>query len=314
MSVGTTPKLRIDEQRLVDYLASRSIMSFREAQELRAAIAAAYDFEDIRLEHFGRELLRRAGLSKPAPPADSTEAPKLTDRQRELLRRAVAYLSPGLDLGSERPAPIPSAKPRCPCTSAAGKSKKIFFTRTEADRHANEFNSTQSEDQEAYQCPVQTKWWHLRTVKPIQPNAEVTRKPASSASNSIADPPKSIPQWARQLMPDSPESLAPPPRLQNVSPRVSDTSTPDDAPDTTNLVVFGISSADPLLIDNLRIRIAKIRGVGKSSPWVYFTTLAVLVNLDSMVAFPRVVRETERLCVNTQQGETSLSLLEVRWY
>jgi hypothetical protein len=92
--------------------------------------------------------------------------------------------------------------------------------------------------------------------------------------------------------------------------------TPDDAPDTTNLVVFGINQTDSRLVERIRDRIATMRGVGMSSPWVYFTSLSMIVNLQSMVAYLNVQRTKDQTEVlfHTHQGTTKLKNTDVRWY
>ena len=92
--------------------------------------------------------------------------------------------------------------------------------------------------------------------------------------------------------------------------------TPDDAPDTSDLVIFGLGVSDQTLLEKIRSRVATMRGVGMSSPWVYFSSLGVIVNLNTMVAYRSVQRDNEqtRVQFETDRGVTTLINKEVRWY
>ena len=89
--------LNPDEKRLVSYFASRVIMSFGEAQELRSAIARRYAFEDQRLIHFAQELLRRSGLSDSSQPPSDHTGQDFSKVQQDFLGRSGADGAPGFD-------------------------------------------------------------------------------------------------------------------------------------------------------------------------------------------------------------------------
>jgi hypothetical protein len=81
-------------------------------------------------------------------------------------------------------------------------------------------------------------------------------------------------------------------------------------------VFFGNSQPDPGLAEKVRIRLATIRGVGMSAPWVYLSSLGVVVNLQTMVAYPNARRDNDKTHVMfvSSLGETKLKNADIRWY
>lgn len=185
-----------DERRLVSYFASRVVMSFGEAQELRSSIAVRYGFHDARLTYFSHELLRRSGLSKPSQPSINEPGQELSEGQLEFLSCAVEYLSPGFDLGTPKPIQQALRSELSPqntrnsidlkslthcysCKSAEGKPKKIYRSRIAAEHAAHEAGRVFRKSYGSYGCVVQTNWWHLRTVKPTAPTTENVAPPCA---------------------------------------------------------------------------------------------------------------------------------------
>lgn len=182
-------KLDPDEERLVKYFASRTAMPFGEAQKLRSSIATCYEFEDLRLADFAKELLRRSGVSKTSQPAADYSSPSFNEKQESFLKRAISYLTPGFDLGppaapkKENHSTNVSALTVCySCKSAEGKPKKVYRSRFTAEQAAQELGRIYIKTYRPYSCLVQSNWWHLSTVKPTN----------SSAQPSDLQPPQSL--------------------------------------------------------------------------------------------------------------------------
>lgn len=216
-------KLEPDEERLVNYFATRIVMPFGEAQDLRTRIAARYDFQDTRLTYFGQELRRRSGLSKSDPSPFNAGDHELSKCQLEFLRRAVACISPGLDLGetkqitravnseqvapnSRTPADLKSLIQCYSCKSAEGKPKKIYRSRLAAEQAAREAGRVFEKEYGVYVCLVQTNWWHLRTVKPpVSPPEPTEPTPPSDAAIATveASPPPKVLVWTPDSAPET---------------------------------------------------------------------------------------------------------------
>jgi hypothetical protein len=169
--------------------------------------------------------------------------------------------------------------------------------------------------------PIQTDrpWWTFWT-----PPSVVAIPPSHAVEVTYLKPrefarPREIEKWEEK------PSISAQPTTQAISKQISLAATasafgapptPDDAPDTSELVVFGLGVSDQTLLEKIRSRVATMRGVGMSSPWVYFTSLGVIVNLNKMVAYRNVKRDNEQTRVHfeTDRGLTTLMNKEVRWY
>jgi len=168
-----------DERKFIDYVASRIVMSYGEAATLRRSIATRYSLDDSGIKYFLREILRRTGLSNKRELLRTDIQFEPTATQRELINKAVAYISPYADLGEEqRPRQLPPALPSreqkssepqllCSyCVSSTGKNKTIFRGLADAVNLARDALISYGQNQEPYCCPHGNDW-HLRTVKPI---------------------------------------------------------------------------------------------------------------------------------------------------